>query len=115
MKWTVVEVDPRNYEDYAAELFHESLESPVRHYMNQQGAWDAAAYLNDSPLLSEFLLSMQEDYLETLNDMEGTGDNDYNEGYADGISAAINHLLVKIDEMLTKNYKIDEMLTKNHI
>jgi cytochrome c len=101
MKWTVVEVDPRNYVDYAAELFHESLESPVGYYMTQQAAWDTAAYLNDSPLLSEFLLSMQKDYVERVHKTEH---NYYQEGYADGISGAINYLLDKIEEMLAKNY-----------
>ena len=115
MKWTVVEIEQFEPVDPSAELFHESMEPPVAYYTNRREAWNVAAYLNGNPFWSEFLLSMQKYYLETLNNIGETGDNDYNEGYADGISMAINHVLDKIEKMREKNNKNDEFVDNNQL
>lgn len=114
MKWTVVEI-----EQFApvgeGQLFHESMEEPITYYNDRQQAWDVAAYLNDNVCWSEFLLSMQQDYKKTTDDIEGTGDNDYNEGYADGIFAGICTFLNKIEEMCEKNNKNDNFVDNNQL
>jgi hypothetical protein len=108
MKWTVVEIEQFDPVDPGAQLFHESMEEPIAYYNDRQQAWDVAAYLNDNLYWSEFLLSMQTIYKETTDDIGGTGDNDYNEGYADGISTGMNTFLDKIEDLLTEANKNDD-------